>query len=235
MSQTVQTARPVSDDLTGNWGPTPVYPHVNGLLPNDLTPAFSGSSPQADRFEVKLAGLAWPSAGPQVLSVRLAGDGATPATVVLLQGSTVIAAARFTPPATFQTYALTLSAAQAALISNYADLHVEVLAGDPVVDCCPNPVPALLYATVSNPTGPCTCMPGTFSLLWDSNSPTWRPDGTIDPTCFHMGSLACLGGTPYFGVSADAGWSCAPVHWVFDLNTCCGIPLGGTVTVTVTQ
>jgi hypothetical protein len=147
MTQTLQVAWPVADDLTGNWGPTPVYPHVNGPAPHDGSPAATADLTDGDSFEVKLAGLAWPSAGPQVLKVRLAGDGATPVSVALLQGGQVIAAATFTPPSSWQTYTLTLTDAQKAQISNYADLHV-VVAGPVQTPCCPNPLPATLHGTL---------------------------------------------------------------------------------------
>ena len=58
---------------------------------------------------------------------------------------------------------LTLTNAQIALISDYTDLHVEVIAGDPVVPCCVNPIPTVLYATITDVSG-CSCVAGTYKL-----------------------------------------------------------------------
>jgi hypothetical protein len=55
-----------------------------------------------------------------------------------------------------------------ALITDYTDLHVEVIAGDVTVPCCPNPLPAVLRVTFTGDLG------GTWLLLWDGTTSTWQ-------------------------------------------------------------
>jgi hypothetical protein len=213
MSQSIQVARPVSDDLVGHWSPTPVYPHVNGVSPNDPGAVSTSNLTQGDAFEVKLRGLAWPAPGAEVLSVRLAGDGVTPVTVVLLQGSQVIAFATVTPPSTFQTYTLTLSAAQVAQLSNYADLHVKVV-GPVQTPCCANALPALLH--LSGPSSLAVTLTWDGSTYWTGTS----PDGN------------CTGGTRHWrfycaGVDFALATLCTGTFWTLihkssppDTTTC---------------
>jgi hypothetical protein len=65
------------------------------------------------------------------LSVQLAGDGVLTATVLLLQGSQVIASQLITPRASPEIYTLSGPTGAGGLISNYADLHVQVVANTP--------------------------------------------------------------------------------------------------------
>src|SRR5207302_7702172 len=128
-----QIALPVSDDFTGGWTPTPVFEQVSGGQV-----VQSSIDPQGDAFEVKLKGLAWPGPGPETLTVQLAGDGSTLATVVLLQGTQIIAAKTITPSGSFSECVIELTDAQKALITNYQALHVGVIAGGVTVDGCPD-------------------------------------------------------------------------------------------------
>ena len=44
---TTQVARPISDDLRGQWTPTPLWQHVNGVTANDNAPIASSVNPSA--------------------------------------------------------------------------------------------------------------------------------------------------------------------------------------------
>ncbi len=252
---TTQVTRPMSDDLTGVWTPTPLYERVNKPTPNDAAPISSGSNPAGDVCQVKLRGVAWPDLGlpaaAEVLTVRLAGDGSTPATVVLLQGNKLIASRRVVPGSAFQDCLLTLTAAEVAQISDYTDLHVEVIAGDVSVSCCPNPVPPVLLATFSNPGGGCGCLDGLqVKLLYDPANPAWvaRYHG-----CTHASlmGMTCDAATMTWGAGSgpdaqdfdpsNCHWpsvvatsvTCSPFRATFDVTVtgCCS----GTVRVTVTE
>jgi hypothetical protein len=238
-----QVARPTADDRVGGWTPTPLYQRINGVTANDAAPVASGSNPQGDAFEVKLAALAAPGPGAETLTVRMAGDGSTPATVALLQGGTAIASARFMPTASFQDYTLTLSAAQSSQITDYTNLHVEVIAGDVKVTCCPNALPPLLQATFSGGTGGCSCLNGvTVALGWDGAT-YWSGSFTacglvlvLGLTCPSGGQWALSGTVSpcilLFGPVGPTSSSCAPFALTFSglSGTCCS----GTFTVTVT-
>jgi hypothetical protein len=193
-----QVARPILDDFTGGWSPVPLSPHLNGVGPDDGDPVASSINPQGDPFEVKLGPLAWPWPGTETLTVRLRKTSSDPATatIVLLQGSGVIASAVVQPTTGWQNYTLTLTDTQVAQISDYTNLHVEVIAGLPVVSCCPNPLPALLHAVLSNGTGACSCLDGlNVVLTWD---PTIRRWGSVPyAVCGHSAQLqlACIGTT----------------------------------------
>jgi hypothetical protein len=231
----------MADDQTGNWTPTPLFAWIDGVTPNDGAPILSGTNPQGDALGVKLAALAVPCAGAEALTVRMSGDGATPVAVALLQGSQIIAANIFTPTAGFQDYTLTLTAAQVAQITDWTDLHVEVIAGEPTVSCCPNPLPAVLYATFSGGTGTCACLNGaTVPLGYNSAADTWQGHA---PGCGGNISLSlhCAGGhwsltqtSSCNGVASYLSSSCSPLSVTFSTvmgpMSCCT----GTATITVT-
>src|SRR5205823_3493819 len=128
----------------------------------------SVDDPQGDAFQVKLTRLACPKTpGDQILTVRLRQTGTDgSATFALLQGDQVIGGQAFEPTTSFAPFSMTLTAEQIARISDYADLRVVVVANDPVVSGCDNPLPALLHATLSGSDG-CACAEGVqVLLLW---------------------------------------------------------------------
>jgi hypothetical protein len=239
-----QKASPVSDDSQGSWTPVPLFARINGATGNDGGAIISGMNVPGDTFAVSLSKLAQPALpGQEVLTVRLAGDGSTRATVVLLQGDQAIASQTVTPGSSFQDFALTLTAAQVAQITDYTDLHVQVTAGDVTVACCPdNPLPAILHATFSNGTGDCTCLDGlTVELIWFSGQ-EWDGDYTA---CSGTSALE-LSCSPFFGWQLTGGGhcpivmgspttsSCSPFSLHFSgmmVTNCCS----GTVDVTVTS
>jgi hypothetical protein len=240
-----QIARPKSDDFTGGWTPTPLYKHVNGVNPNDGGPIQSSPSVQGDACQVKLKGLAWPKpGGPEVLTVRLAGDGAMKATVVLRQGGTPIADKELTPGSSFASTVITLNADQMAAISNYNDLHVELIAGDVKVSCCANALPAVLTATCSGGTGTCSCWNGlSVKLIWDATRSLWssppftvcdRSSSVLQLVCnqANQWGLNCTG--PCAFQAGTPTVNCDLPQWVFPVSaveeSCCD----GTLTVTVT-
>ena len=184
-----QTARPMADDFAGQWTPVPLFPQVDGVSPNDGGPITSGTNPVGDACQVKLSGVAWPGpGGPEVLTVRMMGDSATQATVLLLQGAQVIAAGRFVPGPSFLDCMLMLTAAQIAQIDDYTDLHVRVIAGDVLTTCCPGqPVRPILTATV---TGGGACN-GSYPMIYDSSLQEWETSAAIG-TCVGAPALGTL-------------------------------------------
>jgi hypothetical protein len=213
-----QVARPTADDQRGNWSPTPLSPHLNGVTANDGSPVVSGSNPPGDAFEVKLGGVALPGIGAQVLTVRLLGDGTTQVIVALLQGNQPIAYGVFTPTTTFQNYTLTLTADQIAQISDYTNLHVEVVAGNISTPCCVNSMPPVLTATFSAATGTCDCLDGvSVPLVWNVALGGWSGsapacNGTLDF------SFTCQSGNWYV---QNTGGSCRLANQV--LSGTCGV------------
>jgi hypothetical protein len=213
-----QTATPKSDDSTGRWTPTPLAPVINsgGVVSGDLPPN--------DAFQVKLTALAWPAPGPEVLTVGLSGDGSTDVAVVLLQGAQVIAAKSLKPGAG-DSCTITLTDAQRALITDYADLHVAVTAGTHPA-CCTNELPGVLHATLSGGTGGCSCLDGVqVTLVWDGSN--WK------------GTFTACGGTSVLAMLTDcsggiAGQSpnaCSTALWGFSVQSCS--PFSATLTAPV--
>jgi hypothetical protein len=140
-----QIALPVSDVSVTDWTPTPVWEQVNLPTPDDVHLVTSGTSPGGARFKVNLARLARPSSGPQVLTVRLKQTG-TPSisvSVTLWQGTTSIAGGSVQPAGSFTDFTITLSDAEIARITDYANLQVEV-ATAVAAGCCPDPLPSTL-------------------------------------------------------------------------------------------
>ena len=125
-----QSAVPNSDVATGLWTPTPVYPQIRQLLTGDPNFVTSSQDPTSDTFIVKLSGVAWPAAGPEVLKIRLQNTTSSLviATISLFDGSTLIGTWTVQPPMGFTTYKLPLTAGQIAAITNYANLEVQVTA-----------------------------------------------------------------------------------------------------------
>lgn len=239
-----QTALPASDVSDGDWTPQPIYPELRKNAPDDSTFVSSSSDPQGDYFEVKLDPLAWPQAGPnpgsQILKVRLqqtGGGAAIPATVMLVQGTTVIAARNYQATAAFAEYDMVLTDAEGAAITNYADLRVRVYAGGPTISCCPGvTLPVALYATymgVSIPliwTGALWQGGGTWcghSIFLEFH-PCTTPDGlnTLS-TNFPVDSCAPL------SIQQADSQNCSPFQVNFTLpaaDNCCG----GDMTILVT-
>ena len=134
-----QNSHAVPPDLSNNgWTVTPPQTQVaaciniSGALcpapgPNQI--ATSSATPKGDAFLVRLSGMSWPQSGPQVLTLNLAGDGGTPVYVTLFQGTLMVASRLFTPGASFGAFAMTLTLAETALITNYSQLSLQVIAG----------------------------------------------------------------------------------------------------------
>jgi len=257
-----QIALPISDVFTGGWTPTPVYAQINTPAPPDVTMVSSPVHPSPDSFEVKLSPLCWPGPGPQTLQIRLKQMTANlvNVTVVLLQGTGIIASWNVQPPTVFTTYSMTLTNAEVQSITDYTDLRVEVIAAlgsssssgstSPTgvgvqTTCCPNLIPTALFLTV------------TGGGIWNGNyllgyvgSPTdppvwtWAYDGTLgscSPESDPNWLLQCrsdngewelyTGAAPPYYASSS---SCSPFALVFtgvNLTACCGVT-GATVTVT---
>jgi hypothetical protein len=167
-----QTALPASDVSTGSWTPTPVWPNIMVPSPPDLQYVTSSANPAGDAFVVNLNPLAWPGSGSQIVSVRLkatASNGPN-VSVILLQSGTAIAAWNIPAPSTsFADYSFTLTPAQGALITDYTQLRLEVVAGGPTVACCPNSLPYALTLSLSGVTH----FASSYPLTWDAPNLRW--------------------------------------------------------------
>lgn len=233
-----QFGRPSSDVTSGGWQPTPtspaaLYPHVNGVEPNDASfitcPAGGGT------VELGLNPVGVPLVGPQIVRVRLRQtESSATAFVSLLQGSTVIAT-KFVSSvgSTFSDELFPLTAAQAAAITNYADLRVRVtqkpsaVAAPTCADIDPATLPASLVVSISRFPSCQSCQspqdlaanrsgsPGTYA--W-SNSGTTFTCGSISSLIF-VSLKQCVSGTgtPWsvdVGSSTRTpyiiGWSASP-------------------------
>jgi hypothetical protein len=201
VTQGIQIAVPISDDFLGNWTKTPLFQNVT-----QAPPIVSGVSPRGDACQMMLTKLAWPAPGTETLTVTAAGDNTTRLAVALLQdGVGVIAAATFTPLVSFTTYTLTLTDAQVAQITDYTQLHVELIAGDVTVPCCAVPMPAILTCTFSNANPPfCYCLNGVSATLawngagWVGAFAACDASTTVELSCLQLSqqwAFATLGGT----------------------------------------
>jgi hypothetical protein len=246
----VQLARPTQDVSDTGWNPQPVSEQVNEAVPNDGTYSSTTDPPSGATVEMQLAGIAYPSAGPQTLTVRLknTGSSSVPVTVQLLQGGAVIASQTFYPTASFQDYVISLTTDQEAQITNYADLQVVLIEGAAPINCCPGvSLPAVLTATFSNGTGTCSCLNGQTVLLTlgaFGNPNAWG--GMMSGGACGSGTvlfLSCSGGTFALTANGPCGfagqiqgtYTCSPVSIVFagigfPPMSCCN----GTATITVT-
>jgi hypothetical protein len=197
-----------------------------------------------DAFRVRLPALAWPSPGDQVLTVRLrkTQSGRLPATIKLFQGNTLIAWRRQQPTLSFTNVPVTLTDQEKALISNYKNLEVELVIGNPIeVDCSPVKLPDLLLATVTNKTGECTCMPDSLPLVFaGEGSGLWESPVYSSCAVDCQMALTCSGsGDWLMGVpgcddgGAPVSTSDDPFELVFDCTAY--DQCSGTYRVTVTE
>jgi hypothetical protein len=122
-----QKSRPICPDIyEGQWTPTPIYPQIDEVNPNDLTAVTSGAD--GDYFVVPLAALISPGCGSQQLTVRLRKIGGNPsAAVVLLQGTRMIASQTFYPTDDFANYTFALTQDQIGSITDYSNLRLKVV------------------------------------------------------------------------------------------------------------
>jgi hypothetical protein len=238
-----QTALPVSDVSTGLWTPTPIWPQIGLAAPDDIHLVTSATNPNGDSFTVNLTPLAWPDQGAETLTVRLrqTAGGAAVAAVALLQGDSLIALQNFTLTTSFANYVINLTAAQIALITNYALLRVQVTTSV-TVGCCPNSIEAALQAVITNGGA----RNGTYALLYNNPQtpgPYWAYDG-IFGSCTGNNTkieLQCVGGVNLWKLtvangrnySPPASLVCSPLAIVFNgVNLSdCGGGINATVTV----
>jgi hypothetical protein len=241
-----QLSRPSQDVSNSGWTPASgLSALLNEPVADDGSFTFSSNDPQGDAFEVKLAALAWPEAGPQTLTVRLRQSAAGTAKVylALLQGSQIIAARTVIPTQSFANWGMTLTPDEAARISDYTDLRLRVIAGASVaVPCCPDTLlPALVTAHITAQTGDSACLPDTLPLATYPSG--WMYTG---PLCGLPGDATCdcLAGTGfYLGIFNNAcafvwgnlavSTSCDPFQLIFD--TTCQAPCVGSATVTIEE
>jgi hypothetical protein len=81
-----QVSHPIADVNNTGWSPSPLYPHVNSVTPNDGSPVKC-LVPPGGSFDVQMQPLSPPAPGPQILTVRLneAAPGDTLVSFFLLQ------------------------------------------------------------------------------------------------------------------------------------------------------
>ena len=124
-----QNSQPDSDISVVDWTPTPVYEELAPFGSGEVTSPSGGFN---DSFEVGLADLAWPKAGPQQVTVCLkrtetgGPPNDPPVRVELKQGSTVIATRTFTPTTSYQDFTVTLTDSEKQAITDYTNLSVRV-------------------------------------------------------------------------------------------------------------
>ncbi len=265
-----QLSRPQIDISNNGWTAVPApgagekNPLSNRLndVPNsDSTYVVSSPSPQGDSFIVRLAGLAWPNPNdptPTTLTVRLlnttagasSGAGGTaPATVVLFQGTTVLASWPLSPPSSFADYTFTLGSNVLSKITNYAILNVEVIAGPVSNTCCPPALPAILHATFGGGTDGCSCLDGlSVPLAWNARSQEWiggfsgcgAAPSTMLFSCVSAGPplqftlTSDSGGGCLFAGGESSSATCSPTFSVTFSNISFGGCCSGTVNIQVT-
>ncbi len=258
-----QAAQPVGDVSNTTWTPSPIYPQVGEFTPDDSTYVTSSGSSSGDSFEVTMSPIAFPVPGPQILRTRLSatssgsGSGRVWVKVELRQGLTgggvnLIAQRFASPTGTFAGYDFTLLQSEQDLIEynedgHAHDLRVRITTLPPVtVSCCPNPVPAIVFATFSAGTGSCACLDGAtaqlvfFGSVWNGFYNT--PSGCVEAGLQSQLTLVCSSGTwvvhapgPCLVLGSNAtSVTCSPLSLVFtgvNVQLCCT----GTVTITVTE
>lgn len=228
-----QIALPISDVSVTGWTPTPVWSQVNLPVPDDVHLVTAGIGPTAASFKVNLTHLARPDGGAQALTVRMKQTGmpATSASVILWQGTKPITGASFALMTSFTNCTISLSAAEIARITDYANLQVQVITPVTVL-CCPNMLPAVLHATLSAAAS-CACVAGSYPIVYGLN-----PFGLGEGWAFS--GTACNGNNFFIFLQCSAaGWnlylSCGPggfgsplnsnPNFLADASSTCGPPI----------
>jgi hypothetical protein len=196
--------------------------------------------------------MAWPTTGQGSLSVRLrkTDSGNVPVIISLLQGDAVIVSQVATLGTAYATQTIVLAQADLAGITDFTNLRLQVTAGSPTVACCPNALPATLYATFSGavpqpgqPTS-CVCLNGlTVTLLW--NGTNWKGAARTSCPGFPVITVtfSCFGGHQY-SLNANCGgsanqnqgiYNCNPISVSFQAYVVSGCCAPGSVNITVTQ
>lgn len=170
-----QIARAVSDVFNYGWTPSIVFSQIDEETPDDNDAVASQDNPVPNAFEVKLSALEWPHPGPQTLTVRLKKTSSDPldVSIILLQGSTVIAARGAQPTEQFENYAFPLTDQEIQAITDYTNLRLRILVGDVQTGCCPNLLPSVLDLAISNTTSGCVS-PGVTKLYYNPSSERWE-------------------------------------------------------------
>jgi hypothetical protein len=119
--------QPVSDVTVGNWYPSTgsnLYATIDEAVASDTDYDYTNEAGGPD-MEVALASMADPATDyDHLIKYRIRADSGG-MLVTLKQGATTIASwAHTTVPAVFTTFTRTLSTAEAASITNYADLRL---------------------------------------------------------------------------------------------------------------
>lgn len=211
---------PISDSSVLNWS-APVWSKVNGLAPGDADYTYTTpSDPQGALFRVALQPGSYPKNrdSGHVLRFRHRQTGSgVEMSVLLQQGTTTIATRTVTPPASFETVSIELTPAEIEQITDYSQLFVQMIAGDPVVPCCPSPVPRTLRARLSNVSGCASLANLEFQLNYDGTA-SWI--GSSNSLCGAKMNLylQCIGNDANgFSCFGDWGAASGPIE-----NLCMG-------------
>lgn len=126
---------PVNDTSLGSWtdqdgGTTDIYLSIDEPVPNDADYVQSPPLPAANTYKFEFADAVDPiTHNHHYIALRLkkpAGAGSLNLTVRMLEETTTIATRVVTVPADWETVTLTLTSAEAASITDYSNLFLEV-------------------------------------------------------------------------------------------------------------
>lgn len=130
-----QFARPISDISVGSFLPTPIWSRLNEVVADDAVTEVSTTTAPfgADGFEVRLATVSDPhSTADHILRVRTKdNDGVGIAILLLSNGASILEFDPVTTPGAWITTVIPLTTAQAAVITSYSLLSVQIFVNDP--------------------------------------------------------------------------------------------------------
>ncbi|MGE0760950.1 MAG: hypothetical protein AB7O38_28320 [Pirellulaceae bacterium] len=133
MTILIQYSRPAEDIVVGGWETAPLFDKIDETPVNDLD-LVSVDDPDFDSFKVRLSGIDFPLLSTvlnQKLTVRMKKEGPDSAEVtfrLLKELYTEIATKTVTVSSAFTDYELELTPEETDLITDYADLYLEVTA-----------------------------------------------------------------------------------------------------------
>jgi hypothetical protein len=205
----MQASRPIADVFNTGCSPaTNYFSRLNESPPNDSSVVTSSDDPQDEVFEVRLRPLAWPVAGPMKLKVRLRRTSLdVPTTLMLIQGTILIATKTVSPSDVLEDFAIDLPAEQLVSIRDFRNLRLRVAANVPRIDtpCCPlRPVSSTLIGRVSCTFGGFTCLPEVVVFEYSPLEMKYIPTELL---CCNIGDdfrLICDGGQSKWHIQSTA-------------------------------
>lgn len=111
---------------------------------------------------------------------------------------------------------------------------------DPILtDCCENELAAVLFATITDKTGTCTCMPDEVIMTWNETTQEWQGSYSECGGCSF--ELSCetgvfnFGGASCTGTVVEVSLTCDPFELVYSVDNDTLPSCDGTFTVTITE